>query len=200
MPPGLAVVGDLNGQAIWSGGSPQAVNDALLAEAKAAGYTVFAGGSADSAFNLYFLKPPNAFRATVMEGGVQGQRVGIMHVKATGTEPLDMDLPMANDKQIVFGDLDVGVDAPSDKCTGCSYGISLRVSAHDFKGPGAYDLPVIEFGALQVGTKNNYQLPTSCHIVVADDKTGTFDCKGLREQGSQAPEGVSGSWATPNAG
>ena len=86
-----------------------------------------------------------------MEGGVQGQRVGIMHVKATGTEPLDMDLPMANDKQIVFGDLDVGVDAPSDKCTGCSYGISLRVSAHDFKGPGAYDLPVIPFAINQPG-------------------------------------------------
>lgn len=200
MPSGVTLVGDQNGVALWNGGDPTVVNDTLVAEAKSAGYAVYAGGSADVEFKLYFLKAPNAFNATVSGSGIFGRRAGIMHVKASGGASLDMDLPMTSDKPRQFEDFFVGVDAPSDKCAGCSYYITLRIRAHDYKGPATYDTPIVEFGALTPGTKASYETPQSCHIVVADERTGTFDCKGLRELGTDARADVSGSYQTPNAG
>jgi hypothetical protein len=200
MPGGVSLVGEQKGVALWSGGDPTVVNDTLVAEAKSAGYAVYAGGSADVEFRLYFLKAPNAFSATVSGSGIFGRRAGIVHVKASGAASLEMDLPMTYDKPREFEDFFVGVDAPSDKCAGCSFHITLRIRAHDYKGPGTYDMPVIEFGALTPGTKATYETPQSCRIVVTDEKTGTFDCKGLREQATDARADVSGTWTTPNAG
>jgi hypothetical protein len=200
MPSGVTLVGDQKGVALWTGGDPTVVNDTLVAEAKAAGYAVYAGGSADMEFRLYFLKAPNAFSATVSGSGIFGRRAGIMHVKASGATSLDMDLPMTYDNPREFEDFLVGVDAPSDKCAGCSYHITLRIRAHDYKGPGTYDTAMIDFGAFSPGTKETYQYPASCQIAVTDGKTGTFNCKGLREQTTDAKADLSGTWTTPISG
>ena len=202
--------------AFWTAPNPNvdSVRDLLFQEAKTAGYQYFTipqGMVPGKLYTIYIWKSTAAYQLTLAQTSdkqgtkIQGGATGILHLKATGSASLDMDLPVTSysfapkdlAKSVAFA-----AEAPNDKCSNCFFAFGMDGS--DYNGPATYakwnDVRVNSGGVDDL--VKIYRGPKSCTFVVNKDEfSGTFNCKGLHfGDDLKKTIDVSGSWQIASQG
>jgi hypothetical protein len=209
LPKGAQFVGDST-RTVWS--TPDlnvpGLRDFFLGEAKVAGYKTYnVTLSEGSIYDLYFVDGAGAYAMNLTQGStatfLTGTRVGIFHVKATGTANIEIDLPMRSHLDTTPGsEVSIGTSVPNSDCADCQYYINVHIAP--FKGIGAYDskpgIYIIDVELIPGGQtdQQDYRWAQTCTVVVKDASSGSYDCRGLQNVNDQSKKlDVSGNWTQP---
>ena len=201
--------------AFWTAPNPNvdSVRDLLFQEAKTAGYQYFTipqGMVPGKLYTIYIWKSTAAYQLTLAQTSdnkgtkIQGGATGILHLKATGSTSLDMDLPVTTASfapKDLAKSVALAAEAPNAKCNNCFFAFGMDGSGYN--GPATYakwnDVRVNPGGVEDL--VKIYRGAKSCTFVVKDELSGTFDCKGLHpENDLKKTLDVSGSWQIASQG
>lgn len=184
------------------------IRDFLLQHAQAAGYEVFVITQSKGAiYDLLCVKGQSALAINLTLGSdtaiITGNRVGVMHFKATGVANVELDLPMRARLDTTPGnEVSIGTAIPNPRCAQCEYFVNLHIAP--FKGignydskPGAYliDVEVIPGGDPD---QDDFRWPIGGCTITVRESNGAFECKQLQNVNDQSKRlDVSGSWMQP---
>lgn len=186
----------------------QGLRDFFLGEAAAAGFKTYSVTlSEGSIYDLFFVKGTGAYGLNLTQGSsatfLTGSRVGIFHVKTTGTANIDIDLPMRAHLDTTPGsEVSIGTSVPNPECADCQYYINVHIAP--FNGVGVYDgkrgIYIIDVELIPGGPadQDDYRWAQSCTVTVANASSGSYDCRGLQNVNDQSKKlDVNGEWQQP---
>jgi hypothetical protein len=208
MPKGAEFDGDPK-RAVWMTRDLNAdgIKDFIVRQASDAGYQPFVITlSSGAIYDVLLVKGQNTYAVNITLGSdatiITVTRVGVMHLKVSGTVNVELDLPLRARLDTTPGsEASFGTSIPNPQCATCVYFVNVHVAP--FKGPGIYDskpgLAIIDIQIIPGGTpeQDDYRWAQMCLFAV-DPINGNFTCGGLQNVNDQTKRiDVTGSWVQP---